>query len=158
GTALSDDHVSLTASQAAALWEQLHKLHAARISHRRIDLDRVGTRDDSEVAFVDLSSASVQCEEIDALKDRAQLFTLTVLAAGEAVALAAARTALGDPGLSAVLPYVQPAAAPPLVRSALRKSHVSLDNTRKRGAELLGTSEPELVKVQRVTWRSFLRL
>jgi uncharacterized membrane protein YbhN (UPF0104 family) len=157
-TPLSDGDVSLTTTEADSLWQQLGLLHRARIAHRHIDLDRLGMNGDGEAAFVDLSSASVQCDEVDAIKDRAQLLALTVAASVEDDAVAAARSALGDEGLTAVLPYLQVAATPPLVRSRLRHSHIALDGTRKKCAELLGTSEPELVKVQRVTRRSLLNL
>ena len=66
--------------------------------------------------------------------------------------------ALGDDGLGAVLPYLQEAATPPLTRAALRKAHVGLDDVRKHCTELLDAPEPELVKLQRVTARSFLNL
>jgi uncharacterized membrane protein YbhN (UPF0104 family) len=157
GTALTDEQNSLAPAQLGSLWKQLALLHAARITHRRIDLDRIGTHE-AEGAFVDLSSASVQCEDVEELKDRAQLFALTVVTSGEDVAVAGARTALQDDGLAALLPYVQVAATPPLVRSALRRQHLALDDTRKRCAELLGTHDPDLVKVQRVTLRSLVQL
>jgi uncharacterized membrane protein YbhN (UPF0104 family) len=158
GDSLAAAGTSLSAEQIASLWHQLDLLHAARIAHQRIDLDRVGPTGDDQAAFIDLSSASVQWEAEDILKDHAQLIALTLVAANEGAAGSAARDALGDEAFGAVLPYLQDAAMPPLTRSALHRGHVALDDVRKRWAEQLDASEPELVKLRRVTPRSFLNL
>ena len=148
----------MSVSQVRSAWDELETLHAAQIAHQRVDLDRVGVLDDSRVAFTELSSASVQCDVDDVLKDRAQLFALTLVRADQDDAIGQARLALGDDGFGAVLPYLQEAATPPLTRAALRKAHVGLDDVRKHCTELLGAPEPELVKLQHVTARSFLNL
>src|SRR5207247_1784497 len=83
---------------------------------------------------------------------------LSLVSSGEDVALAQARGALGDNEFHAVLPYLQEAATPPMTRALLRKRHSALDDVRKRATELLGCPDPELVKLQRVTVRSFLNL
>jgi uncharacterized membrane protein YbhN (UPF0104 family) len=155
---LADGERALSVSQVRSAWDELEALHAAQIAHQRVDLDRVGVLDDSRVAFTELSSASVQCDVDDVLKDRAQLFALTLVRADQDDAIGQARLALGDDGFGAVLPYLQEAATPPLTRAALRKAHVGLDDVRKHCTELLGAPEPELVKLQRVTARSFLNL
>jgi uncharacterized membrane protein YbhN (UPF0104 family) len=157
GTLLTPDDHALTTDQLSALWNELDILHRAGIAHQHIDLDRV-SRENGSAAITDLSSATVQSLGDEHLKDSAQLVALGIVTSGEDAAIARARAALGDDTVTQVLPYVQEAAMPPLVRSRLRAEHLRLDAVRKRTAEALGAKEPELVTVRRVTWKSILRV
>jgi uncharacterized membrane protein YbhN (UPF0104 family) len=160
GTELSADGTdgeTLRADQLATLWHDLDVMHRAGIVHRRIDLDRVAREGDT-ASFSDLSSAGVQWLVDDRLKDAAQLVALGIVTCGEDASIAQTRAALGDDDTKNVLPYLQEAAMPPLVRGRLRADHRRLDAVRKHAADALGTKEPDLVKVQRVTWRSMLNL
>jgi uncharacterized membrane protein YbhN (UPF0104 family) len=157
GAELTEDDATLTADQLATLWNDLGTLHHAGIAHQRIDLDRVA-RADHTAAFSDLSSAGVQTLDDEPLKDAAQLIALGIVTTGEEASVAQARATLGDETTNNVLPYLQEAAMPPLVRSRLHADHLKLDDVRKRMATTLATKEPELVKVRRVTWRSILNL
>jgi uncharacterized protein (TIRG00374 family) len=154
GNGLEIDDITLTETQVDALWDQLAALHAAGIAHRRIDLDRIVRHDDGTAGFGDLSSSSVQAEDADLLKDRAQLLSLSLLTTGEEAAVAAARRALGDPDLTDVLPYLQEAALPPIVRYSIGKTEIELDEVRKRLTETLGAEKADLIKLRRVTWGS----
>jgi uncharacterized membrane protein YbhN (UPF0104 family) len=134
-------------------------LHAEGMAHRRIDVDRiVRHQDEGAAGFGDLSSVSVQANEVDLAKDRAQLFALGTLATGEEAAVASARRALGDPDLIDVIPYLQQAALPPIVRSLLNRHDVEFDDVRKRLADTLGAEKVELVKLRRVTWGSVFNM
>ena len=158
GTPLDVDDVTLSAAEVDSLWDQLALLHAGGIAHRRIDLDRIVRHDDGTAGFGDLSSLSVHAREVDLLKDRAQLFAVATLTAGEDAAVVSARKALGDPDLVDVLPYMQQAALPPISRAALNRQDVDFDDVRKRVADTLGAEKVELVKLRRVTWGSVLNM
>ncbi len=158
GATLRQTTPKLTADQAQSLWAQLSRLHDRGISHRRIDLDRVVTRPDGFAGFSDLSSATVESDPVSKASDRAQLLGLTLLAMDEAAALAQGRRALGDEGLTAVLPYLQAATLPPLVRSGLHDKRVDVDKARKAFVGEVGASDVELVRVRRVTWKSLMNL
>ena len=149
---------ALDSDELATLWDQLALLHASGIAHRRIDLDHVVKHADHTVGFSDLASATVQSRPVDRLEDRAQLIAMGVLSSGEEPAVARARTALGDPGLVAVLPYLQEAVLPPHVRTGLRRRKIALDDVRKRLSSQLDVSEIELTQIRRVTWKSLLSL
>jgi uncharacterized membrane protein YbhN (UPF0104 family) len=157
GSTLADGAI-LDANALRSLWEQLAILHASGIVHRRIDLDRVSMHEDRTASFGDLASASVERGAVDKLRDQAQLIALGLVTAGEETTEAEARVALGDDALVDVLPYVQEAALPPGVRTALRHAHISLDDERKRLTTQLGASDIEVAKLRRVTWKSFLNL
>ena len=139
----------------AGLWDQLHRLHAAGIMHRSVDLDRVVVTTDGALAFGDLSSATVAAQPDDANLDRAQVLALTVLLLDEDRAVALART-FGDDTVIGVLPFLQEAAMPTLTRAEFRRRKIELDGVRTRLATTLGVDEQELVKLRRVTWRSLL--
>ena len=157
GTPL-DGSIELTTAEIDSLWEQLAILHASGIAHHRIDLERVDRLADGTAAFGDLSSASVQAHETDLLRDRAQLIGLATLTSGEDAAVASARHALGDSGVVELLPYLQEAAMPPGVHSALNRQDVELDDVRKRLTETLDAPEADLIKLRRVTWGSVLNM
>lgn len=158
GTTLVGDDAVLHADELDALWGQLHKLHGSGITHRRIDLDRVVKPAADVPKFGDFSSASAQSRPADLVADDVQLLALALVTSGEDVAIVAARRALGDDRLRDALPYVQDAVLPPLVRSALRRRHISLDAVRKRLSTEIAAPEFELTKLRRVTWKSVLSL
>jgi uncharacterized membrane protein YbhN (UPF0104 family) len=158
GTSLLDGAATLDPDELATLWDQLAILHASGIAHRRIDLDRVVKHADHTAGFSDLASATVQSRPVDKLEDQAQLMAIGLLSSGEEVAVERARTALGDAGLVALLPYLQEAVVPPYVRAGLHQRKIALDDVRKRLTSQLGVSEIELTQIRRVTWKSLLSL
>jgi uncharacterized membrane protein YbhN (UPF0104 family) len=158
GRPLVEGAEPLTSEQLRGLWGELEILHEAGLAHHRIDLDRVDLRDDGTVGFGDLASASVQARVEDRLEDRVQLFALGLVLSGEKTAVAGARAALGDSNVVELLPYLQEAAMPPRVRSALRHQHVDLDGVRKRLADAVAAPEIDLASIRRVTWKSVLSL
>jgi hypothetical protein len=115
-------------------------------------------RSDGSIGFGDLSSASVTDSPADQLHDRAQALVVALLLVGEAAAAAMGRHELGDEGLREVLPYLQEAAMPPLVRERLAADDIELDEVRVRLGAALGAPEQPLVKLRRVTWGSVLNL
>jgi uncharacterized membrane protein YbhN (UPF0104 family) len=141
-----------------ALWRDLRRLHGTGIVHRGIDLDAVVVRDDHHLGFGSLRSATVAPTVDERRSDEAQALVLTVLVAGEDLAVARARAALGDERLLDVLPYVQAAALPPGVRSALDEAAIELDDLRNRIRVTLGADEQQLIRLRRVTAGSLLNL
>ncbi len=142
----------------SSLWREIGRLHETGMAHRRIDLDRVVVTSDRSLALSDLSSSTVAAEPEDTAKDRAQVLVLALLAVGEERAIANARDALGDEAIVAVLPYVQDAAMPPLLRDELDDRKIDLDDVRDRLGTTLGVGEQPLIKLRRVTWGSVINL
>jgi uncharacterized membrane protein YbhN (UPF0104 family) len=157
GSRLDLEHPALSAAQVRELWLQLERLHRAGIVHHRIDLDRVVLRDDG-VGFADLSTADVRAGATEELVDRAQLLTLSIVAAGIEVARDEAVAVLGADRVAPVLPYLQDAAMPPHLRGRLRRDHLELDHVREELAATVGTNDVELVRLRRVGWKSLLNL
>jgi uncharacterized membrane protein YbhN (UPF0104 family) len=157
----TDIEGALTAIDEAgisSLWQEIGRLHEAGMAHRRIDLDRVVVTPERALAFNDLSSSTVAAEPDDTAKDRAQVLVLALLAIGEERAVANARQVLGDDPIVALLPYIQDAAMPPLLRDELDDRGIDLDHVRDRLGTTLGVGEQPLIKLRRVTWGSVINL
>jgi uncharacterized membrane protein YbhN (UPF0104 family) len=139
-------------------WADLDRFHGAGIAHHRVDLDRVAVRPDGSIGFADLSSATVAETVDDRREDEAQALALMVALAGEERAVAGARRVLGDDRLLAVLPYLQVAALPTMVRDALGDADIDLDDVRERTRTALGAEKQDLIRLRRVTTGSLLNL
>ena len=155
--ASTDGTSGIDEAAVSGLWQEIHRLHAAGIIHRRIDLDRVLVTSQGSLVLGDLSSATVAGGPDDAAVDRAQMLALSILLLGEDRGVALART-FGDDKVVAVLPFVQEAAMPPLLRAELGHRKLELDHIRTRLATTLGVDEQPLTKLQRVTWSSLLNV
>ena len=154
-SASTDTPSAIDEDAVAGLWHEIHRLHAAGIVHRSVDLDRVIVTPEGSLALGDLSSATVAGQPDDAALDRAQVLALSILLLGEDRGVAVART-FGDDKVVAVLPFLQEAAMPPLIRAEFRRRKIELDDVRTRLAATLGVDEQPLVKLRRVTWGSLL--
>ncbi len=136
-SASTDTPSAIDEDAVAGLWQEIHRLHAAGIIHRSVDLDRVVVTSDGSLALGDLSSATVAGQPDDAALDQAQVLALSILLLGEDRGVAVART-YGDDNVVAVLPFLQEAAMPPLVRAEYHRRKVELDKVRTRLATTLG--------------------
>jgi uncharacterized protein (TIRG00374 family) len=141
----------------SGLWREVDRLHHNGIIHRRVDLDRVIVTSEGSLALGDLSSATLTGEPADAVVDRAQVLALSIQLLGESRGVALART-FGDDTVTAVSPYIQVAAMPPLIRAEFGHRKIELDDVRSRLAKTLGVDEQPLIKLRRVTWGSLLNL
>jgi hypothetical protein len=140
----------------SGLCRDVERLHGSGIIHRRVDLERVIVTSEGSLALGDLSSATLTGDPADAAVDRAQVLALSILLLGESRGVALARS-FGDE-VGSVLPYMQVAAMPPLLRAELGHRKVDLDDVRGRLAKTLGVDEQPLTKLRRVTWGSLLNV
>jgi uncharacterized protein (TIRG00374 family) len=97
-------------------------------------------------------------DEIQLSLDRAQLLATTAAVAGTDAAVAAAHTALGTEALTALLPFLQPAAFGSQLRRSLKAAEINVDDLRAQAAETVGATPPGLVRLRRVTWGSVIQL
>jgi glycosyltransferase 2 family protein len=158
GAPIGTDRPPLPDDALERFWTDLDRFHGAGIAHHRIDLDRVALRGDGTIGFADLSSATVAETVHDRREDEAQALALLVALAGEDRAVASARHVLGDARLLNVLPYLQLAALPNMVRDALGDAKVDLDDVRERTRTALGAEKQDLIRLRRVTAGSLLNL
>jgi hypothetical protein len=129
----------------------------AGIAHGQLDEDHL-TELNGEVGVVDFGGATATPTELQRRADQAQVLLTTSLLAGRNEAVRAARACLGSEGLAALLPLLQLPVLTPLQRRRVRDTGLDLDALRTEAADMAGTNPPELQRVQRVTWRSVIRV
>jgi uncharacterized membrane protein YbhN (UPF0104 family) len=147
----------IDAALLARAWHCLDRLARANIAHLQIDPSVVVVEPD-EVGLRDLTGATVAPDPIQLSLDRAQLLGSTAAVAGIDAAVAAAHAALGTDGLTALLPFLQPAAFGSQLRRSLKTAEINVDELRAKAGEAVGTTPPGLVRLRRVTWGTVIQL
>lgn len=138
-----------------ALWRLVNDLHAAGIVHGSLDAGSVGTTDDGRPCLVRMAGATTSVTALDRHTDEMQVLALTASLVGIDRAVESARRALGDDGLAALLPYLQPALLTKGARSG--GGDDLLDEIAAGVTAATGVERPDLIRLRRVTWGSALQ-
>jgi uncharacterized protein (TIRG00374 family) len=157
-TVSSLDADQVDANLLRGSWQVLGGLHALGISHGRVNADTLIVRPDGSAAITDLGAARIAAPEGELHTDQAQLLVTTALAADTDRAVTAAADVLGNDGFAAVLPFLQPAAFEYDTRKAMHDQRLDLKSLRELIATKTGAEIPPLEPIQRVTWKSLLKL
>ncbi len=136
-------------------WQLMTTLHDAGIAHRRIDGTRLVRDQDGLLTLTDFAQARAAAEPRDLMFDRARLMAATALVVGADRAVASAQRVLGDAGLVALLPFLQPAVLDRATRARIKAGEWDLAVLRDRVVSVTGAEAPELEQVRRVSVRSF---
>jgi uncharacterized protein (TIRG00374 family) len=155
-SSLDADQVDLDLLRGS--WKVLGGLHALGISHGRVNADTLIVRPDGSAAITDLGAARIAAPEGELHTDQAQLLVTTALAADTDKAVTAAADVLGNDGLAAVLPFLQPAAFEYDTRKAMHDQRLDLKSLRELIATKTGSEIPPLEPLQRVTWKSLVKV
>ena len=132
-------------------WDNLIRLHDARLSHGQLGAVNVLVLPDGSTAFVDFSQGSAGAPEERCLRDRVNLLASTAALVGDERALNAAMRAVGADGIEAVLPMMETAALAPVAKRAIPEPKKQLKSLREAGAALAGCDVPELTELRRVS-------
>jgi uncharacterized membrane protein YbhN (UPF0104 family)/membrane-associated phospholipid phosphatase/tRNA A-37 threonylcarbamoyl transferase component Bud32 len=153
GTPLSQlEPDQITFKVLAAVWEQLHKLHAAGISHGNLDTSRILVADDGTVAFDDFTSADASGEQYWLDRDVVAVLVGTALMVGNEHATAPAVNVLGAERLGAVIPMVQAAALPAETGKGVKHLSKALKGLRGELVAATGVEDAPPLKIKRLTW------
>ena len=136
----------------AAVWEQLHKLHAAGISHGNLDTSRILVADDGTVAFNDFTSADASGEQYWLDRDVVAVLAGTALMVGNEHATAPAVNVLGTERVGAVIPMVQAAALPAETGKGIKHLGKALKELRGELVTATGVEDAPPLKIKRLTW------
>jgi glycosyltransferase 2 family protein len=137
------------------LWQQTARLHAAGISHGRLNASNVLVLDDGPM-LVDLSAATLGAPQSALDIDLAELLVAcTVLVGPERALNKAVEAGWGD-AIGRVLPYLQRAALTPHLRDLARSHEVGLKQLRAAAAAATGQEAPEVAPMRRVRPRDLL--
>jgi uncharacterized membrane protein YbhN (UPF0104 family)/tRNA A-37 threonylcarbamoyl transferase component Bud32 len=131
------------------LWRQTALLHAAGISHGRLNASNVRVLDDGPM-LVDLSAATLGAPQSALDIDVAELLVSCTILVGPERALNKAVDAGWTEAIGRALPYLQRAALTPHLRDLARKHEIGLKTLRTAAAAATGKEEPELAPMRRV--------
>lgn len=150
-TFADDDHIEVTDAVIASMWSELKKLHDTGIAHGAIWAGQFRSRDASSVEFTDLASADADPDDDALLADRVALLVTTAELTTEDRAVAAARAALGDDGLVALLPVLQTSALSRVNRRTAGNAKKRCAALRAAIATSTGAEAPKLTELRRVS-------
>jgi uncharacterized membrane protein YbhN (UPF0104 family)/tRNA A-37 threonylcarbamoyl transferase component Bud32 len=150
---LSPDDVSDETLES--LWEQAARLHAAGISHGRLNASNVLVLAEGPM-LVDLSAATLGAPRSALDIDVAELMVASTVLVGPERALRKAVDAGWGDAVGRVLPYLQRAALTPHLRDLARAREVDLTKLRSAAAEATGQEVPELAPLRRVRPKDLL--
>lgn len=148
------DAAAVTDRVLESAWDQVARLHAARIAHRHLSPANLLVDPEGQVWLVDFGFAELAAPDGELNGDVAHLIVTLALYAGAQRTVAAALDRVGSDVIAAAAPRLQPTALSSTTRSAL-KAHKGLLNevqTEVRAAAEL--EEFELEKLERVTGRT----
>jgi uncharacterized membrane protein YbhN (UPF0104 family)/tRNA A-37 threonylcarbamoyl transferase component Bud32 len=159
GTELYDLDASKVSDRLLdAVWNQVRRLHAARVAHGKLDARHVLVLGDAaRLVGFDFASSSARFRQTAG--DVGQLLAATTAIVGAERAVAAAVRVMGRETVAASLPMLQPAALSGWTHDALGgrdQLDDRLDELRGVAAAATGTEAPELRRLYRVQPRSLL--
>jgi uncharacterized membrane protein YbhN (UPF0104 family)/tRNA A-37 threonylcarbamoyl transferase component Bud32 len=137
------------------LWQQVARLHAAGISHGRLNLSNVVLVDGAPM-LLGLSAATLGAPRSALDIDVAELLVACTVLVGPDRTLRAAIDGAGVDAVAGAMPYLQRAGLTPHVRDLARTHEVALKDLRAAAAEATGTQEPEIAPLRRVRPRDLL--
>jgi uncharacterized membrane protein YbhN (UPF0104 family)/tRNA A-37 threonylcarbamoyl transferase component Bud32 len=131
------------------LWAQVARLHAAGISHGRLNGSNVLVVDGAPL-LIGLSAATLGAPRSALDIDVAELLVACAVLVGSDRALSAALDGVGKEAVSGAVPYLQRAALTPHVRDLARTHEVALKELRGAAAAATGTESTEVAPLRRV--------
>ena len=117
---------TLSDNQLSALWEGIRRLHDSRVTHRGLTPDRMSIDGDGKIWLASPTDGTFFASGVRINLDRAELLVSTALLVGASRAVHLARCAIGDEGLTGILPVLQPIALSRQSRIALRRNRALL--------------------------------
>jgi uncharacterized membrane protein YbhN (UPF0104 family)/tRNA A-37 threonylcarbamoyl transferase component Bud32 len=137
------------------LGQQVARLHAAGISHGRLNASNVIVVDEGPM-LVDLSAATLGAPQSALDMDLAELLVAcTVLVGPERTLRNVVEAGWGD-SVARVLPYLQRAALTPHLRDLARSHEVGLKDLREQAAKATGQEVPAIVPLRRMRPRDLV--
>ncbi len=139
------------------LWRSVAAMRTARIAHGALDARHIVV-DDDHGTLVNFTNATRSASSTALDGDLAQLLVTQATIVGSDRATAALHHVLGDDGVRAVMPVLQPAVLNATIRKAAPDLKGLLQELTGAATNITGTEPPELIELRRVTISSVLML
>ncbi|HET9968118.1 MAG TPA: lysylphosphatidylglycerol synthase transmembrane domain-containing protein [Streptosporangiaceae bacterium] len=140
------------------LWEQVDRLHRARIAHRSLRAANIVADGTGRPWVVDFSFSELGASPRQMALDVAELLASLAAIIGADKAVAAAAAVIGSDSLAAAVPLLQPLALSAGTRRAIARHDGLLTQTRAAAAAASGREDTELARIQRVRPRTLLAI
>jgi glycosyltransferase 2 family protein len=137
------------------LWDQVARLHAAQISHGRLNAGNVLILDEGPM-LIGLSAATLGAPQSALDIDVAELLVASTILVGPDRALSHAVDAGWGDTIGRILPYLQRAALTPHLRDLARSHEVDLKKLRAAAAAATGKEVPEPAPLRRIRPRDLV--
>ena len=138
------------------LWEQVNRLHRARIAHRSLRAANIVADRTGHPWVVDFSFSELGATPRQMALDVAELLASLAAIIGADRAVAAAAAVIGPDRVAAAVPLLQPLALSAGTRRAVAGHDGLLTQTRQAAAAASGRTDTELARLQRVRPRTLL--
>jgi glycosyltransferase 2 family protein len=138
------------------LWRQVTGLHAADISHGRLNASNVIIDQDGHPVIVGFAAATLGAPQAALDIDVAELLVSSTVLVGPDRALSAAISGAGVDAVKGSLPYLQRAALTPHTRDRAKSHEVALEELRKTTAAAAGTAPVAIVPMTRIRPRDLV--
>jgi uncharacterized membrane protein YbhN (UPF0104 family) len=140
------------------LWEQVDRLHRARIAHRSLRAANIVADGTGRPWVVDFSFSELGATQRQMALDVAELLASLAAIIGADKAVAAAAAVIGSDSLAAAVPLLQPLALSAGTRRAVARQDGLLAQTRAAAGAARGREDTELARIQRVRPRTLLAI
>ncbi len=152
GSGLAElDPGSVTDEVLDAAWATVDNLSQAQLAHGDLTASSVVVAPAGTVGLADLDRATAAAPLDRQRGDEAQMLIATAAVVGVPRALDRARAALGDDGLSAVIPLLQPGVISRAARQQVDKPKELISDLRDQAVALTGSEQIEPAKLARVS-------
>jgi len=148
-----------TDAELKCVWDTVTRLHEHHVTHRGLSADRIMFAADGQVMLLDPGDGDVGASELQVRLDQAQLIVELALHVGPEKSAQLAIQEIGEDGVAAVLPLLQPIALVRSTRHALRRRRDVLPLVRKalQAAVPSGDVVP-VVQLERIRARTLVTL
>ena len=157
GTTLAERN-RCTDAELRCVWDTVNRLHACHVAHRGLTADRIMFTPDGQVMLLDPGDGDVAASELQVRLDLAQLILELALYVGPEKSAQLAIEKVGENGLAAVLPLLQPVALVRSTRHALRRRRDVLPALRQALQAAVPSGEVVPVQLERVRARTLVTL
>jgi len=140
------------------LWKQVAGLHRARMAHRSLRAANIVIDGTARPWIVDFGFSELGATQRQMALDVAELLASLAVIVGADRAVATAAAVIGQDGVAAAVPFLQPLALSAGTRRAIARHDGLLTQTRVAAAAASGGEDQELARVQRVRPRTLLAI
>ncbi len=148
----------LSDSMLRKVWDQVDRLHRARIAHRSLRPANIVADGTGRPWIVDFSFSELGATPRQMALDTAELLASLAAIIGADKAVATAAAVIGPDSLAAAVPLLQPLALSAGTRRAVARRDGLLTQTRAAAATASGREDTELARIQRVRLRTLLAI